>query len=120
MIHIFYEIICKPDLAMEAVKDTLFLQYGFPEMVGMSFSVKNNIKRLTSAEFRFMQHYRKHNNYVKNTVPKDDLLIWNVKVLHTYTVLIQYSEFNGFSCRRPGQSNDSFSALWTNQMAPLP
>ena len=66
--------------AMVSIKDAVFLNFGFPEMITTTFSAKRNVKIIAGAEVRFKQHYRKHNNHVINTVPKNDLLIWNVKV----------------------------------------
>jgi len=57
-----------------------FLQHGFPEVIQGSLSVNRTITQVTSAQFRFKQHYRMHNTYIMNTVPKEDSLVWNVKV----------------------------------------
>ena len=40
---------------------------------------KNAIKSLTSGEHRLRQLYRKHNLYVQHVVPKENLLVWNLK-----------------------------------------
>jgi len=42
-------------------------------------SVENNRKALLSEEFRMRQNYRKHNAHVIATVPKENLLVWNLK-----------------------------------------
>ena len=55
-------------------------QAGFPSIFDPYLSVSKNIKYITSGAERMKQHYRKHNLYVINTIPKENLLVWNVKV----------------------------------------
>ena len=38
-----------------------------------------DLRRRTHDEFHLKQCYRKHNMYVMQTVPKKNLLVWNVK-----------------------------------------
>ena len=55
-------------------------QFGFSTMFPFSFLVKNNVKCYIQNETLMKQKYRMHKNYVESRVPKDDLLVWNVKV----------------------------------------
>jgi len=57
----------------------LFQQHGFPEVIKGRLSCKKTITQVTKNEFRLKQNYRKHNAYVISTVPKEDLLVWNLK-----------------------------------------
>merc|ERR1719431_1704714 len=50
-----------------------------PDLNKKSFSVKKQVEAVTSEEIRMKQVYKKHNMYVKETVPADRLLIWNLK-----------------------------------------
>ena len=50
-----------------------------PELFNQHLLVEDQIKQVTTDEFRLRQLYRKHNTHVINTVPKEDLLIWNLK-----------------------------------------
>lgn len=53
-----------------------FRHQAWGEPMWMIQSVHNLVK---SQEFTLKQLYRTHNEYVKSVVPKEDLLIWNVK-----------------------------------------
>ena len=50
-----------------------------PELFNQHYLVEDQIKQVTKDEFRLRQLYRKHNAHVINTVPKETLLVWNLK-----------------------------------------
>merc|ERR1712141_450497 len=64
---------------MMSALSILFQQHGFPEVIKGQLSCKKTITQMTKNEFRLKQNYRKHNAYVISTVPKENLLVWNLK-----------------------------------------
>ena len=49
------------------------------DIITQHLFVEDQVKQLAKDEFRLRQLYRKHNTYVINTVPKENLLVWNLK-----------------------------------------
>ena len=50
-----------------------------PDLFKQRILVEDQIKQVTKDEFRLCQLYRKHNAHVINSVPKENLLVWNLK-----------------------------------------
>ena len=55
-------------------------QQDFPPIFDGKFFISKHLKTITNGEQSLKQNYRKHNSYVASVVPKEDLLVWNVKV----------------------------------------
>ena len=49
------------------------------DIITQHLFVEDQVQQLAKDEFRLRQLYRKHNTYVINTVPKENLLVWNLK-----------------------------------------
>ena len=49
------------------------------DIITQHLFVEDQVQQLAKDEFRLRQLYRKHNAYVINTVPKENLLVWNLK-----------------------------------------
>merc|ERR1712235_5218 len=54
-------------------------RYLSPALFDTKWSVQKQIEIVTREETRLKQGYRKHNAYVIATVPKENLLVWNLK-----------------------------------------
>jgi len=65
--------------AMYDVGVIICSRYLSPALTETYWSVENNKKAILSDEFRLRQGYRKHNCHVIATVPKEDLLVWDLK-----------------------------------------
>jgi len=65
--------------AMDKVALNVCTNYLDACVANPGFSVKNIVARVSSNEKKLRQGYLKHNLYVQSIVPKDNLLIWNLK-----------------------------------------
>merc|ERR1712235_179095 len=54
-------------------------RYLSPALFDTKWSVQKQIEMVTREETRLKRGYRKHNAYVIATVPKENLLVWNLK-----------------------------------------
>merc|ERR1712131_217076 len=54
-------------------------RYLSPALFDTKWSVQKQIEMVTREETRLKQGYRKHNAYVIATMPKENLLVWNLK-----------------------------------------
>jgi len=69
-----------PELkAMFQVKTIVCSRYLSKALAETFWSVENNKQAIFSDEFRFRQNYRKHVSHVIATVPKENLLVWDLK-----------------------------------------
>lgn len=65
--------------AMQRITEIICDAYFDASVATPGFSVTNSAARMTKNERKMRQGYLKHNLYVQSIVPKDNLLIWNLK-----------------------------------------